>query len=192
MPCVSAACDDSKMGAASGRLRSAGSRGAHGSSKAELPKTRAPANELKRRGRGRNDPAWPCGAVYSRGLREDLKTVLISIPLTRAEANVFILAYHRHHGRVTSHRFIVGAELDGKLVGCAVVECPNAPRLQDSRTAEITRLCTNGTRNVCSMLYAKCSRIARDWGFKRIITYTLESESGVSLRAAGWICEGKN
>jgi hypothetical protein len=115
--------------------------------------------------------------------------MLRAIPLTRDEANRFIVAKHRHHGRVTSHRFIVGAELDGELVGCAVVECPNAPRLQDSRVAEVTRLCTDGTKNVCSLLYAKCSKLAREWGFKRIITYILDTETGVSLRASGWVFE---
>jgi hypothetical protein len=115
--------------------------------------------------------------------------VLRAVPLTRSEANAFITMKHRHHGRVTSHRFIVGAELDGDLVGCAVVECPNAPRLQDPRVAEVTRLCTDGTKNVCSLLYAKCSRLARECGFRRLITYTLESETGVSLRASGWVLE---
>ena len=28
-------------------------------------------------------------------------------------------------------------------------------------------------------------------GKERIITYTLESENGASLRASGWICQGK-
>lgn len=114
---------------------------------------------------------------------------LRAVPLTRAEANAFIAAHHRHHGRVTSHRFIVGAELDGVLVGCAVIECPNAPALQDSRVAEVTRLCSDGSRNVCSLLYSRASRVARELGFDRLITYTLESEPGTSLLASGWVLE---
>ena len=114
---------------------------------------------------------------------------LRAVPLTREEANAFIIANHRHHGRVTSHRFIVGAERDGELVGCAVVECPNAPRWNGGRLAEVTRLCADGSKNVCSLLYAKCSRLAREWGFERLVTYILLEEPGTSLVASGWVLE---
>lgn len=32
------------------------------------------------------------------------------------------------------------------------------------------------------------NRAARAMGYKRIVTYILESENGASLRAAGWKC----
>lgn len=51
---------------------------------------------------------------------------------------------------------------------------------------EITRLVTDGTSNACSKLYAACARIAKEAGYERIQTYVLDTESGVSLRAAGW------
>jgi hypothetical protein len=54
----------------------------------------------------------------------------------------------------------------------------------------VTRLCTDGTHNACSFLYGAAARSAREQGYRKIITYILESESGDSLRAAGWLCEG--
>lgn len=60
-----------------------------------------------------------------------------------------------------------------------------ARKLDDGKTLEILRVCTDGTPNTCSFLYARCARIARLMGYERIITYTLEEESGASLRAVG-------
>ena len=114
---------------------------------------------------------------------------LVAVPLTRDEANEFIVAKHRHHGRVTSHRFIVGAEQAGELVGCAVVECANAPRWAGSALGEVTRLCSDGSRNVCSFLYGKCSRLALEWGFHRLFTYILLKDPGTSLKGCGWLLE---
>lgn len=62
---------------------------------------------------------------------------------------------------------------------------PVARRLDDGGTLEILRVCTDGTPNACSFLYARCARIARLMGYARAITYTLASECGASLRAVG-------
>lgn len=59
------------------------------------------------------------------------------------------------------------------------------------KTLEVNRLCTDGTKNACSFLYAAAARAARAMGYQRIITYTLDTEGGVSLRAAGWHCAGR-
>lgn len=40
-------------------------------------------------------------------------------------------------------------------------------------------------------LYAAAWRAARAMGYKRLVTYILESENGASLRAAGWKCVGQ-
>ena len=40
-------------------------------------------------------------------------------------------------------------------------------------------------------LYAAAWRAARATGYKRLVTYILESENGASLRAAGWKCVGQ-
>ena len=109
-----------------------------------------------------------------------------AIPLTLTEANQFIEKYHRHHHRVPRDKFRVGCEVDGKLVGVATVGQPLARMLCDGYTLEVTRLCTDGTKGVCSFLYSRCARISKEMGYKKIITYILESESGTSLKASGW------
>ena len=75
--------------------------------------------------------------------------------------------------------------------GVAICSNPVARNADDGLTLEVSRLCTDGTPNACSMLYGACARIAKDMGFKKIQTYILESEPGTSLRASGWICEGQ-
>lgn len=58
--------------------------------------------------------------------------------------------------------------------------------MDDGWTLEVNRCCTDGTPNACSMLYAACWRATRALGYRRLITYTLTSEPGTSLKAAGW------
>ena len=58
-------------------------------------------------------------------------------------------------------------------------------------TAEVTRLVTNGTSNACSFLYGAAARVAKGMGFDSIQTFILAEEPGISLKAAGWICEGQ-
>jgi hypothetical protein len=106
--------------------------------------------------------------------------------LELAEANAFVAAHHRHHRRVVGHVFSIGAALNGKIVGIAIVGRPVARGRDDGVTAEVTRLCTDGTKNACSFLYGAASRAAFALGFKRIGTYILASEPGTSLTAAGW------
>ena len=55
---------------------------------------------------------------------------------------------------------------------------------------EVNHLCTTGEKNACSILYAASARAAKAMGYRKIITYTLDSESGSSLRAAGWSYAG--
>ena len=116
------------------------------------------------------------------------------VPLTLAQANSLVASLHRHHKPVVGHRFSIGAEADGKLVGAAIVGRPVAGNRMVGNaqymTAEVTRLVTDGTKNACSILYAAAARTAREMGFDSIQTYTLEQESGTSLRAAGWTLDG--
>src|SRR5438067_820085 len=114
--------------------------------------------------------------------------MLAVVPLTLAEANAFVARRHRHHMPVVGHRFSLGAiDGDGVLVGCAIVGRPVARGFDWRRVCEVTRVCTDGTRNAPSLLYGACARAAAAMGYERIITYTLESEPGTSLRAAGWV-----
>jgi hypothetical protein len=107
--------------------------------------------------------------------------------MTLKAASAYVREHHRHAKRIQGGLFAVGCELAGVLVGCAIVGRPVAWRLQDGRTAEIRRVCTDGTRNACSFLYRVCVRVASGLGYRRILTYTLESESGASLRGAGFV-----
>jgi hypothetical protein len=110
-------------------------------------------------------------------------------PLTLKQANELIAAMHRHHKPVVGHRFTIGAEVEGRLVGAAVVGRPVARNVPQYTVAEVTRLVTDGTKNACSFLYAACARAAAAMGFHKIQTYILASEPGTSLRAAGWEME---
>ena len=106
------------------------------------------------------------------------------------EANAFVSALHRHHKPVVGHRFSIGAEHGGKLVGCVIVGRPVARQSDQKNIAEVTRLVTDGTKNACSFLYSQARRAARELGFITIQTFILQTESGVSLRASGWECLG--
>jgi hypothetical protein len=107
------------------------------------------------------------------------------------EANAFVTQHHHHHKPVIGHLFSIGAAKNGKIVGVAIVGRPVARGRDDGVTAEVTRLCTDGTRNACSFLYGAAARAAFALGFKRIGTYILASEPGTSLTAAGWRLVGE-
>ncbi len=110
-------------------------------------------------------------------------------PCELKDANEFIARLHRHHKPVVGHRFSLAA-WDGELRGVAVVGRPVA-RMTDQRSVvEVTRLCTDGTKNACSALYAAAARAAKEIGYRLIQTFILASESGTSLKAAGWECAG--
>lgn len=121
------------------------------------------------------------------------KFTLLRIDL--AEANAFVAEHHRHHKPVVGHLFSLGASakdgvIDGTqssvIVGIAIVGRPVARMRDDGATAEVTRLCTDGTKDACSFLYGASARAAFALGFKRIGTYILATEPGTSLMAAGW------
>ena len=108
------------------------------------------------------------------------------VPITITAAKEYILLHHRHNRPPVSGLFAVAAELEGALVGVAIVGRPVARMLQDGKTVEVTRCCTDGTRNAASFLYGAAKRVAQALGYTRCVTYTLQSEPGSSLRAAGW------
>jgi hypothetical protein len=116
--------------------------------------------------------------------------VLVACPITLKDANAFVAHHHRHHPPARGCVFRV-AVVDVKrkaVCGVAVVGRPVSRVIQarEPLTCEITRLCTDGTRNACSFLYGRCRKVAFALGYRRVITYTLPSEGGVSLRAAGF------
>jgi len=108
-------------------------------------------------------------------------------PITRDAADAYIRAHHRHHGVPVGALWRQAAHnAQGVVVGVAITGRPVARALDDGLTAEVTRLCTDGTPNACSMLYAAARRVAQNKGYRRGITYILASEEGASLRASGW------
>jgi hypothetical protein len=107
-------------------------------------------------------------------------------PVSFADACAFVAAHHRHNKPPIGHKFSLGVESNGRLVGVAMVGRPVARMLDDGVTLEVNRTATDGTPNANSMLYAAAWRAARALGFRRLVTYTQRDESGVSLRAAGW------
>ena len=113
------------------------------------------------------------------------------IPINLKEANTYVTEHHRHHKAVVGCKFCIGLKKDNNLVGVAICGRPVSRYLDDGFTVEINRLCTNGYKNACSKLYGACTRIAKEMGYKKIITYILESENGASLKASNFVCEGK-
>lgn len=111
-------------------------------------------------------------------------------PITFRQAKEYIAANHRHHKPPQGWLFGVKCCDGEKTVGVACVGRPVARLLDDGKTCEVTRLCTDGTKNAPSKLLSACWRSARALGYKRMITYTLETEPGTSLIAAGWKLEG--
>lgn len=111
---------------------------------------------------------------------------LYIVPLGLDEANAFVDMHHRHHKPVVGCKFTIGCASGSKVVGVAIVGRPKSRVIDDGFTAEINRLCSDGTRNVCSKLLSAIKKIARIMGYRRLLTYTLPEEGGSSLRAAGY------
>jgi hypothetical protein len=108
------------------------------------------------------------------------------VPLTLAEANAFVRKHHRHTRMVQHHRFSLGCIVDGRLVGVAVIGRPACRQHDQNIVAEVSRLTTDGTRNAYSFLLGAAARACKAMGFERIQSFTLQSETGASLRAVGW------
>lgn len=108
------------------------------------------------------------------------------------EANAFVASLHRHHKPVQGHRFSIGCIDDtGKLLGVLIAGRPVASsRNRQIDVLEVTRLCTDGTMNVCSFLYSTAARAAKALGYLKIQTYTLPEEGGASLKASNWKLDG--
>lgn len=114
---------------------------------------------------------------------------LRATPLELKDANAFVERLHRHHTPVVRDKYRVGCTVGDKLVGVIQVGRPVARALCDGKTLEVVRCCADGTKDVCSFLYSRAARIAKEMGYSKIITYILDSESGTSLKASGWVKE---
>lgn len=117
------------------------------------------------------------------------------VPVPWREAREFVRAHHRHCKPPAGWRFGAGIRNGRKLIGVVIVGRPVARAIDASSVVEVNRLCirtdiADGLAwNACSMLYGWAAREAKARGFQRVITYTLDSEAGTTLKAAGWTPE---
>jgi hypothetical protein len=112
--------------------------------------------------------------------------------VTLQEAKAFVGEHHRHNKPPVSWRWGHAVYNGHELVAVAMVGRPVARMIDGKTTVEVNRLCVNPKLdpelawNACSMLYGASAKEAKRRGFERIITYTLETESAGTLKAAGW------
>lgn len=123
-------------------------------------------------------------------IRMDDHVMLKIRPITLKAANAYVRDHHRHNMPTNGHKFSIACYDDDRLCGVAIAGQPVARNMDDGLTIEIRRVCTDGTYNACSILYGACSRCAKEMGYKRVVTYTLLSEPGTSLKASGFINDG--
>lgn len=102
------------------------------------------------------------------------------------DAQSYINQHHRHHQAAHRDKFRIAASDGNNILGVIQVGRPVSRVLDDGHTLEVLRLCTTGDKNVCSFLYSRAARIAKEMGYAKIITYILETERGTSLKASGW------
>ena len=110
-----------------------------------------------------------------------------TVPLELKDANSFVAVHHRHNAPVYRDKWRFGVIDDnGKLIGVLQAAKPVARMLDDGQTLEIVRCCTDGTKNLCSFMLGHARRIAKAKGYKKLISYILDTENGISYKAAGW------
>jgi hypothetical protein len=134
--------------------------------------------------------SWQDGAFrldYGLELRE----------IEQRDAFAFIAAHHAHNKPPRGWRWGHALYNGEQLVAVAIVGRPVARMIDGATTVEVTRLCSDRTVdaalvwNASSMLYAAAAKEAKRRGYRKAITYTLETESGASLQASGWTPEAK-
>jgi hypothetical protein len=116
----------------------------------------------------------------------DERPHLVIVPAVWEDVQTFIAAHHRHHSSPVGMKFCLGLAQGDEIAGVASVGRPVARHFDDGWTLEVTRTCVVDAPNGNSMLYGACWRAAKALGYRRLVTYTQEGESGASLRAAGW------
>jgi hypothetical protein len=111
-------------------------------------------------------------------------------PISMQKAQEFVKQHHRHNKEVKfGPRFAISVvDPSGEVWGVAIGSPPVARALDDGYTTEIRRVCTrpNAPWGCCSILYGACKKAWGGMGGRLVITYTLQSESGGGLRAAGF------
>lgn len=135
----------------------------------------------------------PGGLIaYLDGGEYSLLSKYTAIPVTFRYAANYINCLHRHNVAPQGHKFSVALEsVEGRTVGVLIASEPKARRQNDGRTLEINRCCADPRyHNVCSALIGRAVRMGKEMGYTRFISYTLESEYGSTLKAAGFKLDG--
>jgi len=116
------------------------------------------------------------------------RKLMRTVPITQREAKKFIRLHHRHNRELRGSKVCVGLQADKHLTltGVLVVGRPKARAYDDGLTAEVTRTCVIDCKNANSFLYGVARKLSTLLGYRRLITYTREGESGASLKAAGF------
>ncbi len=115
----------------------------------------------------------------------------------QAVAKSFVNAHHAHCPAPVGWRFGAGLLNGSDLIGVIMVGRPVARAFDHTKVVEVNRLCLRRdvpealVWNGCSMLYAHAAKEAKRRGFETLITYTMSSESGASLKASGWEWDGE-
>lgn len=119
------------------------------------------------------------------------QVALTIVPITFPRANAIVAKWHRHHAPLPGGFawFCLAVVANAAVVGIAIAGRPTNRNNDDGQTIEVLRIATDGTQNACSALLGACAKAARAMGAARVLTYTLGSEGGASLRGAGWVCE---
>lgn len=138
-----------------------------------------------------------------RVLESDFGTMVIDwnpriVSVRQSTAKQFVREHHEHCPPPAGWKFGAGVVNGAELIGVVMVGRPVARMLDDGTRLEVNRVAvrrdmTPGlTWNACSMLYAAAAKEARKLGYRELITYTLDSESAVSLKASGWQEDGRS
>lgn len=109
------------------------------------------------------------------------------VPITLGEARAFVQRHHSHHHAPVGG-LLAAAVAEGDRLCCVAVLSRPVARMLAARgdVAEVTRVASDGTRHAASMCIAALTRAALALGWRRVVSYTLLGEAGVSYRAAGW------
>jgi hypothetical protein len=115
------------------------------------------------------------------------------VPIEFDEACAFIKKIHRHHKPPVGHKFSIATAVGKNIVGVITVGRPVSSEYDKTGwILEANRCCTDGTKNACSILYAAAWRAVKAMGYKKMVTYILESEYGASVVASGGVCTDEN
>jgi hypothetical protein len=114
-------------------------------------------------------------------------------PIPLSVANDFVKKYHRHNDERKIHKFSLGlykkSEDKDILIGVAICGSPTGISYNGKSFLEVYRVCVTEANNSCSMLYGRCTRIAKELGYEKLITYTLKTEPGTTVKASGFELE---